>query len=180
MSEYCKPIEKSFVCRTNKFIQEYKGKYDATILLNCLLGLLIVPFENNKELFKDNDRTSVIRDLFSRLQVDGRYNDFGGNYSDFEIIRFMRNAIAHFHTDAVSVQGDIRGFRFEAYQMEKFCEEIKGNCPHKNIEPSEKNKVFMAELYIDEIKELSSYVKDYVLQIVENKKCKNCDFRLGN
>ena len=110
MSEFCKPIEKSFVCRTNKLIQEYDGKYDATMLLNCLLGLLMVPFEKNKELFKNDDRTAVIRDLFNQIQADGRYNDFGGDYSDFEIIRFIRNAIAHFHVESVPVKGTIRGF----------------------------------------------------------------------
>lgn len=52
MAEYCRPIEKSFVCRTNKLIQEYKGRYDATMLLNCLLGLLVVPFENIMSIVK--------------------------------------------------------------------------------------------------------------------------------
>lgn len=177
MSEFCKPIEKSFVCRTNKLIQEYDGKYDATMLLNCLLGLLMVPFEKNKELFKNDDRTAVIRDLFNQIQADGRYNDFGGDYSDFEIIRFIRNAIAHFHVESVPVKGTIRGFRFIAYRMDKHCDSINGDCPYKNIESEEKVQVFAAELTIDELKELSGYVKDYVLELVENKRCRNCDYR---
>ena len=177
MSQYCKPLEKSFVCRTNKLIQEYNGEYDATMLLNCLLGLLMVPFEKNKALFKDENRTSVIRDMFNRLQVGGRYNDFGGDYSDFEIIRFVRNAIAHFHVESVPAQGTIRGFCFSAYRMDKHCEHINGDCPCKNDDSKERVQVFMAELTIHEIKELSGYVKDYVLELVENKKCRNCDYR---
>ena len=64
-----------------------------------------------------------------------------------------------------------------AYRMDKHCEHINGDCPCKNDDSKERVQVFMAELTIHEIKELSDYVKDYVLELVENKKCRNCDYR---
>ncbi|MGN0441776.1 MAG: HEPN family nuclease [Acutalibacteraceae bacterium] len=42
MAKFCIPIEKSFVCCTNKYIQEYNCRYDASLILNCLLGFLVV------------------------------------------------------------------------------------------------------------------------------------------
>lgn len=177
MAEYCKPIEKSFVCRTNKLIQEYNGKYDATMLLNCLLGLLVVPFEKYNDRFKDEERTTVIRAMFDQLQADGRYDCYGNNYDDFGILRCLRNAIAHFHVENISNLGVITGFKFVAYSMDKYCDETRTICRYKNVQSEIKNVVFSAELSIDNIKELASLIKCFVLDLEENRKCKNCDYR---
>jgi hypothetical protein len=42
---YNSDFQRAFVERSLLLIKEYKGPYDATILLNCLLGLVIVPNE---------------------------------------------------------------------------------------------------------------------------------------
>lgn len=177
MAEYCKPIAKSFVCRTNKLIQEYNGRYDATLLLNCLLGLLVVPFEKYNTYCKDAERTSVIRAMFDQLQADGKYDNYGYDYDDFGILRCLRNAIAHFHVEANSDRGVITGFSFIAYSMNKYCEETKCDCRYKNVPSETKKVVFKAELSVDDIKELASHIKHFVLELEENQKCKNCDYR---
>ena len=177
MAEYCKPIEKSFVCRTNKLIQEYNGKYDATMLLNCLLGLLVVPFEKYNDYCRIEERTSIIRSMFDQLQADDRYDDYGNDYDDFGILRCLRNAIAHFNVESISKGGKVTGFNFVAYRMNKFCEHISQDCPAKNTPANEKVVTFSAKLSIGEIKELAGYIKDYVLDFSENTKCKSCDYR---
>ena len=177
MAEYCKPIEKSFVCRTNKLIQEYNGRYDATMLLNCLLGLLIVPFEKYNNYCRDEERTSVIRGMFDQLQAEGRYDSCGYDYDDFGILRCLRNAIAHFHVESIADEGVVTGFRFLAFEMDKYCSEQNGVCQYKNI-PSETQKiVFDAKLSIANIKELASYIKNFVLELEENRRCRKCDYR---
>jgi hypothetical protein len=40
-------FERDFMRRTLELVREYQGPYDATFLLNCLLGLLIVPAERS-------------------------------------------------------------------------------------------------------------------------------------
>ena len=45
--QFEKKFERDFMRRTLKLVQEYTGPYDATLLLNCLLGLLIVPKETS-------------------------------------------------------------------------------------------------------------------------------------
>jgi hypothetical protein len=177
MSEFCKPIEESFVCRTNDFIQKYNGRYDATILLNCLLGMLVVPFEKYNDFCRDDKRTEVIRDIFDVLQAEGRYNDYGNDYSNFQILRNLRNAIAHFNVKSCSEGNQITSLIFTTYQMDKYCDLIERDCPHKNIMPETMNIVFYAELKINELKELASYIKKYVLELEGKRKCQFCEYR---
>lgn len=177
MAEYCKPIEKSFVCRTNKLIQEYNGRYDATLLLNCLLGLLVVPFEKYNAHCKDVGRTSAIRDQFDQLQADGRYNSYGYDYDDFDILRCLRNSIAHFNVESICDGGITSGFKFCAYSMDKYCDETESICRYKNVLSETKNVVFSVELSINDIKELALLIKRFVLDLEENRKCRNCDYR---
>ena len=40
---YNSNFERAFIERSLALVQEYKGPFDATLLLNCLLGLLVVP-----------------------------------------------------------------------------------------------------------------------------------------
>jgi hypothetical protein len=40
---YNSDFQKDFIERSLLLVKEYKGPHDATILLNCLLGLIIVP-----------------------------------------------------------------------------------------------------------------------------------------
>lgn len=176
MAQFCKPIEKSFVCRTNTLIQEYnKTNLDATFLLNCMLGLLVVPFEKYNNDLKCEERTSVIRDMFDQLQADGKYNDYKNDYSDFDILRNLRNAIAHFNVDAILEKGDIEGFRFVSYEMSKSCPEDGKYCDYVNV-PDKEDVVFSAELTLKQIKELAGYIKDYVLVLQRNPKCSYCDY----
>ena len=77
MSEYASPFVKSFISRTNHAIQNYDGNYDATILLNGLLGMLIIPFEKHPDIFENYSVSSEIMQLFAELNEDGRYKTFG-------------------------------------------------------------------------------------------------------
>jgi len=46
---YLNNFEHSFMQHTLDIVRNYKGPYDASILVNCLLGLLIVPKETSLE-----------------------------------------------------------------------------------------------------------------------------------
>jgi hypothetical protein len=45
--QFEKQFERDFMRRTLKLVQDYQGPYDATLLLNCVLGLLIVTKETS-------------------------------------------------------------------------------------------------------------------------------------
>ncbi len=58
-----------FIGRTKKVIQEYKGTYNITLLLNCLLGLIVLPSEYYKRksrVFFEKD-TSEFKELTGLL-----------------------------------------------------------------------------------------------------------------
>ena len=46
-----------FMHRTKKIIEGYKGQYNVTLLLNCLLGLIVLP----SEFYKKIDTVFLIR-----------------------------------------------------------------------------------------------------------------------
>lgn len=43
--QYEPDFAKSFMRRTLEIARDYKGPHDATLLINCMLGLLVVPKE---------------------------------------------------------------------------------------------------------------------------------------
>src|SRR4051812_15156013 len=46
---YGKNLTKTFIFRSSQILAGYHGEYDATLLVNCLTGMLVVPRE---KLFK--------------------------------------------------------------------------------------------------------------------------------
>lgn len=99
-----------FVERTQRIIENYKGNYDFTLLLNCTLGLIILPLEvNRKQHLKFlNERLENIDVIKSILKRDKEYvfnptwfNKKAGQYETGSktLLTFLikiRNGLAHF------------------------------------------------------------------------------------
>ena len=64
-----------------------------------------------------------------------------------------------------------------AYSMNKYCKEIESCCRYKNVPSETQEAVFEVELSIDDIKELAAFIKDFVLELEENRRCKKCDYK---
>jgi HEPN pEK499 p136 len=102
--------------RTRKIITDVNHEYDATLLMNCLLGLLVVPKE--KQLFNKEKLNKKINDVsFNWLQ--GKTIKIpcqcSGTFTPTlnEFLRRMRNAIAHFDIKSYPLNDkDIAGFEF--------------------------------------------------------------------
>lgn len=93
-------FEGEFMRRTLEVIKDYKGPRDATLLVNCLLGLLIVPKEKS---FK-----KVPADPLSDLKKWGINPDSIECFNECEcgdregktlrdVVHRLRNAVAHFN-----------------------------------------------------------------------------------
>jgi hypothetical protein len=104
MSEYS-DFPKDFLQRTQKNLESYKGQYEVTNLINNCLGLIIIP----KQLLRANiseyeftltDRTYGI----SRKNIKLERNN---NYTLSNIIRHIRNGIAHGRIEQVSEDSHI-------------------------------------------------------------------------
>ncbi|MEW5922317.1 MAG: HEPN family nuclease [Bacillota bacterium] len=107
-----KNIEKDFVERTLHILDNYDGPYGVTLLINCLLGLIVLPKE------KDFNHISGSKDIhFHDLGLeDGDIRSWGNIREEqrtvASFIRCMRNSIAHIHIESISAEGEIESLLF--------------------------------------------------------------------
>ncbi len=105
-----------FVKRTLEILQEYKGQYEETLLLNCLLGLLVTPHEFREFLREiPNCREKGLKDL--GIPVDsiqwGTTRRGNPRRKDLHtLIRCLRNSVTHLIIKPISNNGKIKGFHF--------------------------------------------------------------------
>jgi hypothetical protein len=114
--EYAAQFERDFMSRTLTLVRQYSGPYDATLLLNCLLGLLIVP----KETSIDKIPTDPISELKkwgiepSSIMKFGRTTDTNRYPKTLRgIVWNLRNAVAHFRFKPIHKEGKCIGFTFD-------------------------------------------------------------------
>ena len=109
-----------FVERTKKIIAEYKGEYKLTILLNCMIGLVILPNERLQniapELWNRNiEELPIYSDLrvniFNPIQKkDKETGGFIYYRKTVEIfLKKLRNGIAHQNIQAINENGSFVG-----------------------------------------------------------------------
>ena len=102
-------ISRDFAKRTKAIIEQYSGDYEVTLLVNCCLGLLVVPKE--KDLAKIPHETipeaGEVWGL-SRESVTVKCGECG--YELRDVIRRIRNGICHFNI--TSIPDDKRQIQF--------------------------------------------------------------------
>jgi len=113
---YNSDFERAFIERSLVLVQQYNGPYDATILLNCLLGLLVVP--------KEACLLSIPRDPIENLSKWGinpsAIISFGTSTLEDKnphhlrgLVWHLRNAVAHFHFRPIPEAGEVEAFHFQ-------------------------------------------------------------------
>jgi hypothetical protein len=108
--EYEEEFERSFMLRTLKIVQEYAGPYDATLLLNCLLGLLIVP----RQAMLDRVPNTPLADIQTWGISPSAVQSFGKGRDPTlrGLVLSLRNSVAHFRFRPQQRNGTVSGFRF--------------------------------------------------------------------
>lgn len=114
--EFLDDFENQFMIRTLEIIKEYDGKYDATILVNCLLGLLVVPREKSYEKIPNDPITDIYKwgiPIESIISY-GKYS-CGDAYPKTlrQLVRSLRNSVAHFTLTPINDNGQVAGFLFK-------------------------------------------------------------------
>lgn len=113
---YNSDFERAFIQRSLELVRQYRGPYDATLLLNCLLGLLIVPKESCIKAIPV-DEVSSLRDWGispSSIEDFGRWKGEDDNPHTLRgLVWRLRNAVAHFRFRPVPEQGEVKAFRFD-------------------------------------------------------------------
>lgn len=97
--------------RTLEVVTDYRGPWDATLQLNCLLGLLVVP----KEACINSIPLDPISDL-ANWGISPNSIEATGSHLDATtlrgVVRGLRNAVAHFRFAPIEELGQCTGFRF--------------------------------------------------------------------
>jgi hypothetical protein len=155
-----------FVQRTQHIINNYKEKYDFTLLLNCTLGLIILPLEVNRKqklnfLNGNLDDIDVIKSILQndpehifkptkRNLKTNKYEETSKTLLNF--LYKIRNSIAHFANSKPINEGGI-WTKIKLKDINKFN---KGNI-ELELTISEKD-----------LKNLAQYLSDEYLKEMKN------------
>ena len=124
-----KNIEKEFVQHTLQILLDYEGPFGVTLLVNCLLGLIVLPRERGFIYIAERDNLQ-----FEDLGIADEDIRSWGRFKDKErtVARFlgcMRNSIAHVHIESISESGEIESLLFidkSGFEAVLSIEKIKG------------------------------------------------------
>lgn len=116
--EYKEDFHRSFIERTHKNLTDYTGEYEATHLINRLLGLLIVPKEKLIEDLPTTPLDALDTEEWGNIPMwpNGPTRcDLGHEHvlTLRQFVRRLRNAVAHFGLSPLHDSGVVRGFKFE-------------------------------------------------------------------
>ena len=113
--EYEPDFARSFMKRTLELASDYRGPLDATLLVNCLLGLLIVPKEALILKIPTTDFESLAEwgiqpDSIKKV---GRC-EYGHEHRPNlrQLVRRLRNAVAHFRIEPMHRDHQVYGYAF--------------------------------------------------------------------
>jgi hypothetical protein len=113
--EYAAEFERDFIRRTLTLLQEYDGQYNATLLINCFVGLLIVPDE---KLFDEIPTDSLMSasgwgipmSAITQFSVASGKNPYPDTIRG--VVHSLRNAVAHSRFTPQHDGGMVIGFQF--------------------------------------------------------------------
>lgn len=114
--EFSDKFEKDFMLRTLEIVQSYKGEYDATLILNCLLGLLVVPRETSFEKIPEDNIDNIakwgikrnsIRKIGKPTNVMEKPDTLRG------LVYNLRNSVSHFQFRPIHKNYVVEGFSFK-------------------------------------------------------------------
>lgn len=115
-------IDTDFANRTLRIIEQYnehiprgRENYEVTLLVNCLLGLLILPQQKRYNSIPD-----VSLDTPNEWQIESTFITSWGTadkgqpapHTLREFVRRLRNSVSHFHIEAEGTQTDIERLTF--------------------------------------------------------------------
>lgn len=120
-----------FITRTLKILEDYTGEYDVTSLINCAVGLIIIPKEQHFNCLRSIN-IQTLEEIYGITKPNIRYSN---DDSLSNIVRHMRNSIAHGKITQEKVKDNkIKSLRFR--------DEYKGSPTFEAIFTIEEFKAF--------------------------------------
>lgn len=88
-------IERDFVTRTLELLKNYTGDFEVTLLINCCLGLIVLPKEKHYNSIPETE-IPLAGSLWGLSQQNVTVDCASCGYSLKEVLRRIRNGICHF------------------------------------------------------------------------------------
>ncbi|MFC4165069.1 HEPN family nuclease [Epilithonimonas zeae] len=128
--------EYDFVQRTKIILEQYQKlkisaneKYEITLLINCFTGLLILP----QQYWFDNLPNEIISEKEWGIKTEYINIIAGNNKSVKEIVRHLRNSVAHYKFEVFENQKkEIKSIKFKDYTTNGVIT-FEGEVPVKNL-----------------------------------------------
>ena len=113
--EYENYFEQDFMRRTLTLVNDYGGNLDATLLVNCLLGLLVLPKETLYEKIPKDDFDSLSKWGIRSGSIKPGKCAYGHEHQPNlrQVVKKLRNAVAHFKVEPFNAGDKVGGFSFE-------------------------------------------------------------------
>lgn len=111
MSEYAGKFDRIFMERTKDIIENVETKHKFTLLLNCTLSLICQPIEKlNTNIIENRGRKAKNYEIIDQVaSVLKKYNR-NLNGSNLQILRCLRNGIAHLNISHTNSNGYLDKF----------------------------------------------------------------------
>lgn len=112
---YLSDFERSFTQHTLKLVQEYSGSYDVTLIVNCLLGLLVVPKETMLDAVPEEPISKLhnwgidpncIKSAGSPTKKNPHPDTLRG------LVTNLRHSVAHFRIKPIPATQDVHSFEY--------------------------------------------------------------------
>ena len=132
-------IEFDFISRTKKLLEEYQRQYEVTMLVNCCIGLLVLPKEKHLNSIPDlsfDENKNIWGLSKSSISVDCEQC----GYKLRDVIRRIRNGICHFNISSIPN---------ESKEIEKLEIKDRGR--------------FRVTLTVEQLRELSISIANHIL-----------------
>lgn len=173
MSEY-KNFNRCTVCRSAQNLKNYQGEFEVTMLLNTLYLTVISPIEARTL----NHTTPIYDWLTENISVNKCNNDFNA----FQIVRFLRNGLAHMNIHIASENNKIEKIKICAVneQFKPKCEKLCENreCLPKQYKISEDKyeAICIFTFTIDKLREFTGFMIEQVLNTLPKEVCYECKY----
>lgn len=112
---YLDDFEHSFMQHTLEIVRTYNGPFDASVLINCLLGLLVVPKETSLGAIPLDPLSELSKWGINPDSIESVGRSTRGNPKPDTIrglVINLRHSVAHFRLKPVPRTSDVHSFEF--------------------------------------------------------------------
>ena len=173
MSEYY-DFDRCVVCRSKYNLENYIGDFEVTMLINSLYLTVMYLIENRNELHIKSKK--IEKWLRENIRIDGCGNEFNSD----ELVRCLRNGLAHFNIMVESNNEKISLININAKNvLYKSC--FNYSCENSNI--TNKNYLesdgYILRFFftVQQLKKFTQFIVDIALDVMKNDKCELCKYR---